>query len=282
MQSTAQALPPFDWNDEPPVVFPLDLPPVFYGPYFPYRLNRLPVVARTAQDADDLLQHVEPGMVVGLDIEFKAQLEPGQTRHICTIQIATPLKLVVIDMSAIPVLPIVLQWILESSGILKVGVGMQNDGAFLHRDFNIVTRGLCDVGFMIRIAYPERFARVANNVSLQSCVEHVFSLVLPKNMRRTYDWRLGIPAPGDSQYLEVVHYAAADAEAALELYYPVLEAVEAKARFLRRHLPRYWYTYNSFGGQAVCIVADANGDFLPWSWTICPWYVGGVFTGYWM
>ncbi|KAK7000966.1 ribonuclease H-like domain-containing protein [Favolaschia claudopus] len=228
----------FVWFEERPVVIHVPQAPIFYGPHWPFTVARPITLAFDAATVNHHLAH--------------------QT---CMVQVATPDVLLVADMTVIIGLPAELRRILESRKIVKLGVGLNSDASILYKDFGVDSFNLRDLGYMIRIAYPERFADECNNVSLQACVEHIFSLTLSKQLRK-YDWRQGIPPPGASNRDAVIHYAAADAEATLMMNRPIQLAVRDKAIFLHRHLPSYWYTYHYVQDACVRILLDWNNEVV--------------------
>ncbi|KAK7028255.1 ribonuclease H-like domain-containing protein [Favolaschia claudopus] len=270
----------FVWFEERPVVIHVPQAPVFYGPHWPFTVARPITLAFDAATVNHHLAHVSEGMEIGLDVEFKIDPTNASSQQTCMVQVATPDVLLVADMTVIIGLPAELRRILESRKIVKLGVGLNSDASILYKDFGVDSFNLRDLGYMIRIAYPERFADECNNVSLQACVEHIFSLTLSKQLRK-YDWRQGIPPPGASNRDAVIHYAAADAEATLMMNRPIQLAVRDKAIFLHRHLPSYWYTYHYVQDACVRILLDWNNEVVGWKWTICPWYAKGKFSGYW-
>ncbi|KAK6987755.1 hypothetical protein R3P38DRAFT_3230329 [Favolaschia claudopus] len=259
----------FVWFEERPVVIHVPQAPIFYGPHWPFTVARpITLAFDAATEGNRSRRRIQNRSYQRF---FPANLH-GSSGH--------PDVLLVADMTVIIGLPAELRRILESRKIVKLGVGLNSDASILYKDFGVDSFNLRDLGYMIRIAYPERFADECNNVSLQACVEHIFSLTLSKQLRK-YDWRSRYSPPGASNRDAVIHYAAADAEATLMMNRPIQLAVRDKAIFLHRHLPSYWYTYHYVQDACVRILLDWNNEVVGWKWTICPWYAKGKFSGYW-
>ncbi|KAK7044302.1 ribonuclease H-like domain-containing protein [Favolaschia claudopus] len=277
-------------------------PAIPFGPWFPFKLRRIPVIVSDEPSVNAILSHIKPGMKIGFDMEYNPNHSTqANNRSITSVQIATPSRLIVVDMRNLNVLPVEMHRVITSSDIVKLGVGLQNDTNYLWRDFSVPCRRFMDVGFMLRLALPEKYPNGANNVSLQACVECIFDRTLPKTSSTTYDWGLGVPAVGHPRYTELItcthqfiasqaiaHLqdfatdAALDAEAPLALYEPIRLLLLQKAISLWRHLPEYWYTFDYINGGSVRMHPNALGALQNWTFVNCPWFIGGDFNGYWM
>ncbi|KAK6972183.1 ribonuclease H-like domain-containing protein [Favolaschia claudopus] len=259
------------------------LPDAVFGPWLAFRLYRSPTVVSDAASVNAILAHVRPGMKIGIDMEYNPNVSSQpNNRHITSIQIATPIHLVVIDMRNLNTLPAELHRILSSPDIIKLGVGLQNDTTMLWRDFHVALHRFMDIGFMLRVACPEMYPNGAGNVSLQACVLHVFERLIPKTSSTSYDWSLGVPAVVDPRYTELVTYAALDAEAPLALYKPIRLLLLQKTIAMGRPLPEYWYTFGYNNGNYTRSHPNCRGRDQVWSFVLCPWFAGGDFNGYWM
>jgi hypothetical protein len=77
-------------------------------------------------------------------------------------------------------MPRELRRIIESDCIAKVGTGFLSDGLILFIDCGCNARLFRDVGFMIRLIWPEEYAERGGPLSLEDCVKDLFQKKLDK------------------------------------------------------------------------------------------------------
>ncbi|KAK6974390.1 ribonuclease H-like domain-containing protein [Favolaschia claudopus] len=185
----------------------------------PYKLDLPCVVLDSADAADRHLQSIEPDTVVGFDAEFRQE---DKKQFLCIVQIATPSTVYIIDLIKIKACPTQLRRIAEDESILKCGVGISNDGKAFWDTFHINARGLADLGWMAKLAFPMSYRAKVGHVSLQQCVADMLHFNMGKEEQRS-DWGQGLPDVETPRGLALITYAAIDAQAGLRLY-PLLDA----------------------------------------------------------
>ncbi|KAJ7171230.1 ribonuclease H-like domain-containing protein [Mycena filopes] len=283
---------------------------VLSTPMNPYTRHSTFVHIKTQSDANDALRPIRGG-VIGFDTEFKTRVVPGheaqamlatagtkadrrayqiaRVNHfgaqgipvdwsgagLCIVQIARHEDVYIIDLKRIRAFPSELRRILEDEAIAKVGTGFGNDGKAIWEDLGCNVRTFVDVGFMIRLWNPEGYATRNNNISLEDCVADLLGLALNKAPGTEIKW----DEPIEEQE-GAIEYAGLDAQASLEIYNEVSKRLRSKELTLGRLIPNDWYTYHFVQGAATRTVKNYLGMPHPWSYTVCPWYVGGVFSNY--
>ncbi|KAJ7033248.1 ribonuclease H-like domain-containing protein [Mycena alexandri] len=194
---------------------------------------------------------------------------------ICTVQIARGRNVFIINLKRIQAFPFELRRILESLRIRKVGTGFLADGKVIFEDLGCNVANFVDVGHMIRLAHPEKYALHSGKVSLETCVAHLLERYLDKGLGAATKW-------DETLDPTAIEYAGLDAQASLHVFFAASEHLRQKQNALGRIIPEDWYTYDFFEGSATRIVRNYLGERCPWSYTICPWYVAGAFSNYHM
>ncbi|KAK7012342.1 ribonuclease H-like domain-containing protein [Favolaschia claudopus] len=278
----------------------------------PYPLNTPPVVVNNVDHANTVLATILSGCFIGLDVECGvrkmsekelacttadgrrkvqlAELEaagpegyvvPWDDTGLSIIQIATATDVFILDMKKIRAVPLELKRILEDLTIFKCGCGVQCDGRYIWEDLRLQTRSFCDLGFMLRIGEPEKYAKLSGNVSLQDSVADCLYFYLDKTDRTGHNWGHGLPSPTEDHYEDMLKYAALDARASYDLYDPIFARFVAKELHLGSELPFDWFVFNFMNGKSIRSQLDVDGMECGWAYTVCPWYRGGKFSGYW-
>ncbi|KAK7019257.1 ribonuclease H-like domain-containing protein [Favolaschia claudopus] len=278
----------------------------------PYSLNTPPVVVNDLDHANSVLATILPGCFIGFDVEcgprkiseresacttadarrkFQlAELEaagpegyvvPWDDTGVSIIQVATANDVFILDMKKIRAVPFELKRILEDLTIFKCGCGVLCDGKYLWEDLRVQTRSFCDLGYMLRIGEPEKYAKLSGNVSLQDCVADCLYFYLDKTDRTEHNWGRGLPSPTEEHYEDMLKYAALDARASYDLYDPIFAKFVAKELYLGHELPFDWFVFNFMNGKAIRTQLDVDGMEVGWAYTVCQWYKSGKFSGYW-
>ncbi|KAK6977062.1 ribonuclease H-like domain-containing protein [Favolaschia claudopus] len=212
----------------------------------PYKLDLPCVVLDSADAADRHLQSIEPDTVVGFDAEFRQE---DKKQFLCIVQIATPSTVYIIDLIKIKA---------EDESILKCGVGISNDGKAFWDTFHINARGLADLGWMAKLAFPMSYRAKVGHVSLQQCVADMLHFNMGKEEQRS-DWGQGLPDVETPRGLALITYegnhktsdAAIDAQAGLRLY-PLLDAaIQVTSQQRKIEIPEDWYTFHCWEGRTV-------------------------------
>ncbi|KAK7006372.1 ribonuclease H-like domain-containing protein [Favolaschia claudopus] len=237
----------------------------------PYKLELPWIVLDSADAADRHLQSIEPDTVVGFDAEFKQE---DKKQLLCIVQIATSSTVYIIDLVKIKACPTQLRRIAEDESILKCGVGISNDGKAFWDTFHINARGLADLGWMAKLAFPMSYRAKVGHVSLQQCVADMLHFNMGKEEQRS-DWGQGLPDVETPRGLALITYAVIDAQAGLRLY-PLLDAaIQVTSHQRKIEIPEDWYTFHCWEGKQMRMELSLDGQRTPWSYTVCPWYKGG-------
>jgi ribonuclease D len=192
-----------------PSALPPELPPEL-PPYLGIDLAHVRLV-RSAQDAQEALAALLAADVIGFDTESKPTFAKGEVStgpHL--VQLATD-ELAFLFQTATPagnaLAFTVLQPVLASASILKVGFGLGDDVRRLKTKFGIELRNVLDLSTALRRRGEK------NPLGARSAVERFFGQRLQKSKRiTTTNWSL--PRLSEKQ----LQYAADDAHAALKIY----------------------------------------------------------------
>ncbi|KAK6991747.1 hypothetical protein R3P38DRAFT_3200257 [Favolaschia claudopus] len=264
-----------------------------------YPLNTPPVVVDSVDKANNILATILPGHFIGFDVECGERKVSAREMTCATSEERRGIQRAELEEAGLEgyvvpwddagdadlkeelAIPVQLKRILEDSAILKCGSGLLCDGKYVWEDLRLQPRALCDLGFMLRIGEPEKYAKLSGNVSLQDCAAECLGLYLDKTERNEHDWRHGLPSPTNESYEDMLKYAALDARASYDLYDPIFARFVAKEGHLGRELPFDWFTFDFINGRAVRMQRDVDGLEVGWTYTLCPWYKNGKFSGYW-
>jgi ribonuclease D len=186
-----------------------ELPPEL-PPYIGIDLAHVRLV-RSESDAQEALAALLAADVIGFDTESKPTFAKGEVStgpHL--VQLATD-ELAFLFQTATPagnaLAFIVLQPVLASESILKVGFGLGDDVRRLKSKFGIELRNVLDLSTALRRREEK------NPLGARSAVERFFGERLQKSKRiTTTNWSL--PRLSEKQ----LQYAADDAHAALKIY----------------------------------------------------------------
>ncbi|KAJ7459523.1 ribonuclease H-like domain-containing protein [Mycena galericulata] len=267
---------------------------IFFVPR-PYAMKKPFRYIDNHNDANFILYPIQSGRI-GLDTEYSPRQVPKEEKAVprrqrlavqrarvarsgaagvpfdrdgglCIVQVALDEYVLIMNLKKMSIMPDQLKCIIESKGILKVGTGFINDAKAFWESLGWSPRSLVEIGHMIRLAFPERYAEMAGPVSLETLVQDLLGLPLDKGPQRS-QWDLISEASG----LEI-EYAGLDAQASLECY-DLLAAptgpLQTKARSLQRYIPDDWYTFHWVDGEPVRIEPDYLGRPCPWNYTVCP------------
>ena len=105
-------------------------------------------ICASAADIDAWLhQHnIRSEKAIGIDVEWKPMLAPGQPRNkIALIQLATTTHVALIQALAVDRFPDSFRECLRSKSLLKVGVNIINDLKFLKQDYGLEYNGAVDL-----------------------------------------------------------------------------------------------------------------------------------------
>ncbi|KAJ7163725.1 hypothetical protein C8R46DRAFT_1221457 [Mycena filopes] len=174
------------------------------------------------------------------------------------------------------VIPHELRRILEAKDISKHGVNVRMDAKVIWEDFRINVASLVDVGYMAKIANPEAYAETAyTELSLLHCLQDFMGVKLNKDPQEGTDWSGQL---GDAD----IHYAALDAQAGLEMVQLLDPIIQAKSRDLKAPIPADWYSFHYTGGKPFRLMKSIRDESLPWSPSVCPWWLFGRFQNYYV
>ncbi|KAJ7781440.1 ribonuclease H-like domain-containing protein [Mycena metata] len=195
--------------------------------------------------------------------------------HLCLAQISTASEVYILDFKRIRAIPQQFVRILGARRIFKVGTGFQTDGKVLFEAFGVSIRSFVDVGYLIRLAFPERYATHNGPLSLEAMVQDLLQQNLDKSMQ-TVNWAIEYEVD-DQQIL----YAGLDAQASREVYSALLLPVRQKEQTINRLIRDDWFTFDFIAGEARTVSTALDGvTTAAWSYTLCPWYRAGQFAGY--
>uniref|UniRef100_V5F1I9 3'-5' exonuclease n=2 Tax=Kalmanozyma brasiliensis (strain GHG001) TaxID=1365824 RepID=V5F1I9_KALBG len=185
---------------------------------------KTPMIAYTAdyEEASELLACLGPGPM-GLDLEWNFNHYTGPNRT-ALLQICSPSLILIIHLSAMSHrVPPLLKSILEDPNVIKTGVAIKNDALKLQRDYAIDTRNVLELGNLVKLAQPERWASVKHLISLRDLTRIYLGRKLRKDSVRVSDWE---KYPLDPEQIE---YAASDTFASLEVLRAVAEYFKPSA-----------------------------------------------------
>ncbi|KAK7683602.1 hypothetical protein QCA50_013440 [Cerrena zonata] len=184
--------PLFDYRDYPPA------PRVVY--------------ARNEREANAFVLALKRGPV-GLDMEWRVNLETNQSFKTALIQISDLRMIVLIQVSGMKNFPQKVKDIIESRDVVKMGVNIRGDGEKLLRDFGIRANNLVELGGLAQQADP-RFSSIYNRsmVSLAKMADMYLNKTLDKGLIRVSDWEANPLSEKQKTY------AANDAYSSLLIY----------------------------------------------------------------
>ncbi|KAJ7709145.1 ribonuclease H-like domain-containing protein [Mycena olivaceomarginata] len=257
-------------------------PPTLPQPTEPYPTPQY-IYITTSAEANHHLQTVQPGAVIGLDIEAVQRPGPKLTRQqkreklaaeirdrasfiidwsvvdTCLVQIATEEGHVfVINLRIMGELPSKLVRILESREIFKVGAGIFSDGQRMWDSFRVDLRSVILLGLVARLAYPTTLLvdrPFGVKPSLAVIVGHALGYVLLKEQQMSA-WDAA--SLSDKQK----DYAAIDAHASLHAF----QSMRILLDNCGVPVPPAWYTHDIVGRARV-----RCGTNEPWV-VHCPWW----------
>ncbi len=178
-------------------------------PYDGIKLSEVRMV-RSAQDAAAATAALLAMDVVGFDTESKPTFQKGEAStgpHLVQLATDDAAYLFQVGPSLAPDLLAPLKLVLESTTILKVGFGLQDDVKRLRAKLGIESRHVLDLSTALR-KKNER-----NTLGAKTAVARFFSQTMQKSKKiTTTNWAL--PRLSEKQIL----YAADDAHVALRVY----------------------------------------------------------------
>ncbi|KAK0606928.1 hypothetical protein LWI29_006403 [Acer saccharum] len=146
---------------------------------------------------------------IGLDIEWKPTFRKGAIRKTALMQIcanANQCHVMHIIHSGIPPS---LQFLLENTAFLKVGVGIGNDAVKVFKDYNVSIKAVEDLSYLAK----QKLNGNSQKWGLASLIETLICKELQKpNKIRLGNWEVGVLSKDQLQY------AATDAFASWHLY----------------------------------------------------------------
>ncbi|KAK2644034.1 hypothetical protein Ddye_019229 [Dipteronia dyeriana] len=146
---------------------------------------------------------------IGLDIEWRPTFKTGALRKTALMQIcadANQCHVMHIIHSGIPPS---LQFLLEDTAFLKVGVGIGGDAVKVFKDYNVSIKGLEDLSYLAK----QKLNRNSQKWGLAALTEMLVCKELPKpNKIRLGNWEANVLSKDQLQY------AATDAFASWHLY----------------------------------------------------------------
>jgi len=161
---------------------------------------------------------VKKGQTLGLDTETKPVYVKGGREPVSLVQICGGKWVVIWDLLRLKHIPPGLKELLSSKEILKVGVGVKQDGNELVREHEVVVRGLIDIG-------PVAKGLKCQPQSLQGLTALFTNHFLSKDQQMS-DW--GRRPLSDEQIL----YAATDAHVSREVFLKMVDLPGA-AKFIK-------------------------------------------------
>jgi len=161
---------------------------------------------------------VKKGQTLGLDTETKPVYVKGGREPVSLVQICGGKWVVIWDLLRLKHIPPGLKELLSSKEILKVGVGVKQDGNELVREHEVVVRGLIDIG-------PVAKGLKCQPQSLQGLTALFTNRFLSKDQQMS-DW--GRRPLSDEQIL----YAATDAHVSREVFLKMVDLPGA-AKFIK-------------------------------------------------
>jgi ribonuclease D len=113
-------------------------------------------VASTAEAVDDWAARVAGARVLGLDIEYRPNMQKGgRTNRTSLIQLAAGDEVLLVQMFALGSVPVGLASLLENASVLKTGVGIDGDVAKLKNDWSIEVKGAVDLSTVMMMHHDE-------------------------------------------------------------------------------------------------------------------------------
>ncbi|EPQ51973.1 ribonuclease H-like protein [Gloeophyllum trabeum ATCC 11539] len=164
------------------------------------------VYTRNEEEADDLIQCLKGPL--GFDMEWRVNRR-WESRT-ALVQFCDE-KIILL-----------VQEVIESPKVLKMGANIHNDGKKLYRDFGIRASALLELGALAGTADPD-FKQTYNRriVALAKVVAMYEKKTLAKGDVRTSDWEAELDA-------EQQEYAASDAHCALMVYKRMMKIAEVQ------------------------------------------------------
>ncbi|KAG6866837.1 hypothetical protein C0991_008773 [Blastosporella zonata] len=159
---------------------------------------------------------------VGFDLEWKPIFTKNTPENpVAIVQLANETNILVIQVSAMPEFPTKLRDFLGNPGIVKAGVGIQNDAKKLYRDWQISLRNCVDLSLLARCAdNPQWKGKYRAPLGLARLVENYESLALPKGRISRSNWEGQLTS-------KEVDYAGNDAHAGFLLYQKLITMANA-------------------------------------------------------
>lgn len=189
-------------------------------------------------EADRLVEQLSGP--VGFDMEWKFYFARRTAVHkpVAVIQVADEKMILVVQISAMKMVPPKLKALTESADIPKMGANIHNDGKKLYQDYGVLARNLVELGAFAKVADPACSATFGNRkiVALARIVEHYCDgKTLDKGPVRSSDWERPLTA-------QQVDYAANDAYCAIMAYKRMQQI--AKQNEVVFDGKEYYYTQN--------------------------------------
>ncbi|KAJ7182685.1 ribonuclease H-like domain-containing protein [Mycena crocata] len=179
----------------------------------------------------------------------------------------------VLDMWKIKAFPRELKRILESSDIVKTGVGLIKDISIIWDDLRFEMKNVVDAGMMARLHLIEKHQKTSyTNLALKVCVEELLGYKFPKELAVS-DWK------ADELSEEQILYAAQDAVASHKVYTLMKPALQQKSIDIGAEIPAAWYTFNTRHGEPTRMKKAADGSEVVWKTSDCTWFGGGKYIG---
>ena len=179
-------------------------------------LHFSPVLTAHVDEADELCLHLlslhSAGRLerVGFDIEWSVTyVRNAAPRNVATVQIASHGGCIIFQLARMRgVFPKALAQLLELPSLVKVGVGIGNDGTKLRADYGVRAAGLLDLSAAASLVLPDG---VRSWSLAELCERTLGGRLCKSNELRCSDWEAQLS-------YEQIRYAALDAWAAVPPY----------------------------------------------------------------
>lgn len=157
----------------------------------------------TEADALKAVLELQKETVLGFDTETRPSFQKGEFHHVSLLQLASHKKCYLFRLNKIPLSPEILS-LLESSHIIKVGVGNRDDIIGIQKRRSFIPQGFIDLAELTRISKNQ-------TPSLRSLCGMYLGQRLSKGSKVT-NWESQVLTP------QQVKYAANDAFVSLLIY----------------------------------------------------------------
>ncbi|WAR52021.1 hypothetical protein PtB15_1B460 [Puccinia triticina] len=175
-----------------------------------------------------------PYVAVAFDMEWTISRTRGHENRTAVLQLASRSQVLIVQISREPgwrtqgIIPPSLLDFLVNPQIVKIGVGIRNDGLKLIRDHKLGPKpflnSFLELSRLVRaLGQPDCASGYSRLISLQQIVADHLKLYLPKPDTRTSDWTKPL---SDTQ----IHYAASDVMATIRVAMHLFKLFEGRIR----------------------------------------------------